>query len=187
MPHLSGKTVAILATDGFEQSELTAPMERLQEAGAKVEIVSPDAGKIRGWKEKDWGDSFAVDRKLSNARVEDYDALVLPGGQINPDLLRAKPEAVDFVRRFYQSKKPLAAICHGPWLLIEAGVVKGLRATSYHSIRTDMVNAGAEWVDEEVVVDDGVITSRSPKDLGPFADKIIEEIAEGRHRGRAVA
>lgn len=187
MPHLTGKTVAILATDGFEQSELAVPLERLREAGAKVEIIAPETGEIRGWKEKDWGDNFPVDRSLSEARIEDYDALVLPGGQINPDILRTKPEAVDFVRRFYQSKKPLAAICHGPWMLIEADVVKGLRATSYHSIRTDMINAGADWVDEEVVVDDGVITSRNPKDLGPFTDKIIEEIQEGRHGQRAVA
>ena len=187
MQHLTGKTVAILATDGFEQSELVVPMERLREAGAKVEIISLQSGKIRGWKEKDWGDKFPVDRTLNEASVEDYDALVLPGGQINPDVLRTKPEAVAFVRRFYESKKPLAAICHAPWMLIEAGVTKGLRATSYHSIGTDMINAGAEWVDQEVVVDKGVITSRNPNDLGPFVDKIIEEIREGRHDQRAVA
>jgi protease I len=145
MPQLDGKRIAILATDGFEQSELLEPKKALERAGAKVEVVSPKQGHIRGWKMKDWGDTVPVDRPLSAARVEDFDGLVVPGGQINPDLLRVEPKAVQFVRDFFASGKPIGAICHGPWLLIEAGVIKGCRATSYHSIKTDMKNAGANW------------------------------------------
>ena len=187
MPQLDGKRIAILATDGFEQSELLEPKKALEQAGAKVEVVSPKQGQIRGWKMKDWGDTVPVDRPLSTARVEEFDGLVLPGGQINPDLLRVEPEAVRFVRDFFASGKPIGAICHGPWLLIEAGVIKGCRATSYHSIKTDMKNAGANWVDEPVVVDKGLVTSRKPDDLKHFSAKLIEEFAEGRHHQRMVA
>jgi protease I len=187
MPQLDGKRIAILATDGFEQSELLEPKKALEQAGAKVEVVSPKQGHIRGWKMKDWGDTVPVDRPLSAARVEDFDGLVVPGGQINPDLLRVEPKAVQFVRDFFASGKPVGAICHGPWLLIEAGVIKGCRATSYHSIKTDMKNAGANWVDEPVVVDKGLVTSRKPDDLEQFSQKLIEEFAEGRHHQRMVA
>jgi protease I len=181
MPKISEARIAILATDGYERSELRQPLERLRARGARVEVVSPEAGEIRSWHEKDWGDSVPVDRTLADAKPEDYDALVLPGGQINPDLLRLVPEAVAFVRAFAETGKPLAAICHGPWLLVEADVVQGLAMTSYPSIRTDLVNAGAEWRDEEVVVDDAIITSRKPDDLPAFVAKLVEEIEEGVH------
>ena len=187
MPRLDGKRIAILATDGFEQSELLEPKKALELAGAKVDVVSPNTGEIRGWKMKDWGDTVRVDRKLDEAKVDDYDGLVLPGGQINPDLLRVQPKAVQFVRDFFASGKPIGAICHAPWLLIEAGVIKGCRATSYHSIKTDMKNAGANWVDEPVVVDNGLVTSRKPDDIPAFSTKLIEEFAEGRHHQRKVA
>ena len=185
--NIRGKRVAILATDGFEQSELMVPKEKLEEAGAKVDIISLKPGEIWGWQKDDWGKSIAVDRTLDSVKVDEYDALVLPGGQINPDLLRADKKAVQFVKDFYASKKPLAAICHAPWLLIEAGLANGRKMTSYHSMATDVKNAGANWVDEEVVVDQGLITSRNPKDLDAFSAKIIEEIGEGRHERRQVA
>jgi protease I len=187
MASLKGKIVAILATDGFEQSELEKPRDALKEAGATVEIVSPKEGEIRGWQEKDWGTAVKVDRALSAISAADYDALVLPGGQINPDLLRVEPQAVALVKAFFDAKKPIAAICHGPWLLVEAGVIEGLQATSYKSIRTDMENAGALWVDRAVVVDQGVVTSRNPDDLPAFCKKMVEEVAEGRHRARDAA
>jgi protease I len=187
MSDISGKKVVILATDGFEQSELMVPKQKLEEAGAKVDIVSLRKGKIKGWKEKNWGDEVAVDRTVDEVSVDDYDALVLPGGQINPDLLRVEEKAVKFVRDFFDSKKPLAAICHAPWLLIEAGIAKGRKMTSYKSIVTDVKNAGANWVDEEVVVDQGLITSRHPGDLEAFCAKVIEEVREGRHEQRRVA
>ena len=185
--NIRGKRVAILATDGFEQSELMVPKEKLEEAGAKVDIISLKPGEIWGWQKDDWGKSIAVDRTLDSVTVDEYDALVLPGGQINPDLLRADKKAVQFVKDFYASKKPLAAICHAPWLLIEAGLAKGRKMTSYHSMATDVKNAGANWVDEAVVVDQGLITSRNPNDLDAFSAKIIEEIGEGRHERRQVA
>lgn len=187
MRDIKDKTIAILATDGFEQSELEVPKKRLQEAGAKVEIVSLKGGEIWGWDHNDWGRPVKVDKTLEQASIEDYDALVLPGGQINPDLLRADKHAVKFVRDFYASKKPLAAICHAPWLLIEAGIAKGRKMTSYKSIVTDVKNAGANFFDEPVVVDQGLITSRNPGDLEAFSAKIIEEVLEGRHERRAVA
>jgi protease I len=187
MAELDGRKIAILATNGFEQDELAIPLRKLREAGAEVEIVSPESGEIRGWKHADWGDSFPVDRKLSDVRSEDYDALVLPGGQINPDLLRVRPEVIEFVKEFYNEGKTVAAVCHAPWLLIEAGLVKGRRATSYHSVKTDMKNAGANWVDEAVVIDNGIVTSRNPNDLNDFVGGIIHEIQAGEHPRQKVA
>jgi len=187
MADLKGKKVAILATDGFEQSELTQPRDALRTAGATVEIVSPKSGEIRGWQEQDWGETVPVDRALAETSAGDYDALVVPGGQINPDLLRVEPKAVALVKAFFDAGKPIAAICHGPWLLVEAGVIEGVQATSYKSIRTDLENAGALWVDRPVVVDQGMVTSRSPEDLPAFCKKLIEAVAEGRHRARDAA
>ena len=184
---LKGKKVAILATDGFEQSELAEPLKALEDAGATVHVVSPKAGAIKGWKHTEWGDSFAVDATLDDADPEHYDALVLPGGVMNPDKLRRDPKVQQFVRSFFDEGKPVGAICHGPWTLIDAGVVKGRKVTSYETIQTDLKNAGANWVDQEVVVDNGLVTSRKPDDLPAFNRKLIEEIAEGRHAGRAMA
>ena len=187
MSHLTGKKVAILATDGFEQSELEQPRDALKAAGATVEVVSPKSGEIRGWQMKDWGTAVKVDRALDKAKAADYDALVVPGGVINPDKLRVEPKAVQFVKDFYAAKKPIASICHGPWLLVEADVLEGVQVTSYGSIRTDVENAGALWVDRPVVVDQGIVTSRNPDDLPAFCRKMIEEIAEGRHTRRDAA
>jgi protease I len=178
---LQGKKVAILVTDGFEQEELESPRQALDDAGALTEIVSPKGGMVKGWKHTEWGDQFEVDRTLSQADPHEYDALVLPGGVINPDRLRVDQEAVEFVRDFFRHGKPVAAICHGPWTLINAGVAEGRRMTSYKSVKMDLENAGAEWVDEEVVVDDGLVTSRQPSDLPAFNRKMIEEFAEGPH------
>jgi len=185
--NLKGKKVAILATDGFEQSELAEPMNALENAGATAHIVSPKAGAIKGWKHTEWGDSFAVDATLDDADPHHYDALVLPGGVMNPDKLRRDPKVQQFVRSFFDEGKPVGAICHGPWTLIDAGVVKGRKVTSYETIQTDLENAGATWVDQEVVVDNGLVTSRKPDDLPAFNRKLIEEIAEGRHASRAMA
>jgi len=179
---LAGKKVAILVADGFEQSELTSPREALEEAGAETDIVSPAEGKVRAWNETKWGKRFKVDVALAEAKPDQYDALLLPGGLMNPDTLRQKPQALDFVREFFEAGKPVAAICHGPWTMIDAGVVQNRRMTSYPSIQTDLKNAGAHWVDEEVVVDNGLVTSRSPKDLPAFNRKMIEEIGEGVHQ-----
>ena len=184
---LKGKKVAILATDGFEQSELMEPLSALENAGATAHIVSPKAGAIKGWKHTEWGDSFAVDSTLDDADPRHYDALVLPGGVMNPDKLRRDPKVQQFVRSFFEEGKPVGAICHGPWTLIDAGVVKGRKVTSYETIQTDLKNAGADWVDQEVVVDNGLVTSRKPDDLPAFNRKLIEEIAEGRHASRAMA
>ncbi|TKS54266.1 type 1 glutamine amidotransferase [Luteimonas yindakuii] len=173
----NAKRVAILATHGYEQSELLEPRRRLKEAGIDVEVISPERGEIRGWKDKDWGDTVAVDRVLGDACADDYDALVLPGGVINPDRLRTDADAVAFVQAFDRAGKPLAAICHGPWLLAEAGVVEGRELTSYHSIRTDMENAGADWRDAEVVTDGHLITSRKPDDIPAFTDAVIGALA----------
>lgn len=178
----NGKRVAILATDGFEESELRSPREALLQSGAFVDLISLKSGSIKGWKDGNWGDAEQVDRTVSDAKVEDYDALLLPGGVMNPDKLRMDPDAVAFVRAFFDQGKPVAAICHGPWLLAEADVVRGRKLTSYPSIRTDLLNAGAEWVDAEVVVDKGLVTSRNPKDLPAFNAKMLEEIAEGVHQ-----
>ena len=178
---LAGKRVAIVATDGFEQSELAEPKRALEEAGAKTEIVSLHPGTIRGWKEKNWGDEFPVDKTIAQADPGDYDALVLPGGVMNPDKLRTDAQAVAFVRKFFDDGKPVGAICHGPWTLINAGVAKGRLMTSWPSLRQDLVNAGARWTDEEVVVDHGLVTSRKPADIPAFNRKLLEEIAEGAH------
>ncbi|MEQ8895791.1 MAG: type 1 glutamine amidotransferase domain-containing protein [Roseovarius sp.] len=181
MARIDNKKVAILATHGFEQSELEHPLNALREAGAEVDVISPESGEIKGWEGSDWGKPVAVDKVLDDAQADHYDALVLPGGQINPDLLRANPTAVEFVKAFWSVGKPIGAICHGPWLLVEADVVKGRKITSYHSIKTDVVNAGGEWEDSECVTDNGLVTSRNPDDLPAFSAKMIEEIAEGRH------
>ena len=178
MSHLKGKKVAILATHGFEQSELAEPQKALKDAGAEVHVVSPESGKIKGWNKSDWGDQFTVDRKLSDVKSDDYDALVLPGGVMNPDLLRRDESVLEFVQGFFKSDKPVSAICHGPWTLIDAGVARSRKLTSYHSIKTDLKNAGANWVDEEVVVDGNLITSRKPDDLPKFCEKTIDAIAE---------
>lgn len=175
---LNGLNIAILATNGFEQSELLEPKKALEEAGAKVTIVSLQAGEIKGWKDKNWTDSVAVDMTLDDAKAENFDALQLPGGVVNPDLLRVDKRAVDFVKSFVDASKPVAAICHAPWILVEADVVRGKTVTSYKSVRTDLINAGAIWVDEEVVVDSGLITSRKPTDLPAFNEKMIEEFAK---------
>ncbi|WP_040489320.1 type 1 glutamine amidotransferase domain-containing protein [Fulvimarina pelagi] len=187
MTRISNAKIAILATDGFEEVELTEPLGKLQAAGADVHVISNKSGTIRGWDQDHWNREIKVDKQLSEIRVTDYDALVLPGGQINPDVLRADPKVVSFVREFFNSKKPLAAICHAPWLLIEADVVRGRDVTSYKSIRTDIVNAGGNWLDQEVVCHEALITSRNPGDLPAFIDKIIEEVEEGRHQDRKVA
>ena len=178
---LEGLRVAILATDGFEQSELFDPKQALEDAGAATEVVSPRPDEIRAWKHDDWGKSVAVDMLLEEADAARYDALLLPGGVMNPDRLRMNPTAVAFVRGFVEAGKPIAAICHGPWTLIEAGAVRGRRMTSWPSLRTDLRNAGADWVDEEVVADNGLVTSRKPDDLPAFERKMVEEFAEGRH------
>jgi protease I len=171
---LDGLHIALLATTGFEQVELTKPRAALDEAGATTHLVSPQSGNVNAWDGDDWGDSFDVDRTLTDASPNDYDALVLPGGVMNPDYLRDNDDAVAFVRRFIDDGKPVGAICHGPWTLIEADAVRGRRITSFSSIKTDLKNAGAEWVDEEVVVDDLLVTSRNPDDLPAFNDALLD-------------
>jgi protease I len=181
---LRGKKVAILVAHGFEQVELTDPKKALEAAGATTQIVSPEKGEVKGWKFTQWGDEFPVDVPLADARPDDYDALLLPGGVMNPDRLRGDRKAVEFVGHFVGTGKPIAAICHGPQTLIEAHGVDGRTLTSYPAIRTDLVNAGASWIDQEVVVDRGLVTSRKPDDIPAFNKKMVEEFAEGRH-GRA--
>lgn len=185
--NLQGKRIAILATEGFEQSELEKPRAALDAAGAKTEVISPGDGQIRGWDGDDFGDAVDVDLTLDEADPADYDGLLLPGGVMNPDKLRMEPKAVEFVRAFFAEGKPVAAICHGPQLLIEADVVRGRKLTSYSSIKKDLTNAGATWVDEEVVVDNGLVTSRKPDDIPAFNAKMIEEFAEGRHEPEPAA
>lgn len=181
---LDGKKVAILVADGFEQVELTEPRQALDDAGATTKIVSPQQGRVKGWNHSFWGDEFMVNVPLESANADDFDALLLPGGVMNPDKLRRNEQALEFVKAFFDAGKPVAAICHGPWTLIDAGVVKGRKLTSYETIQTDLKNAGAKWVDEEVVVDKGLITSRKPDDLPAFNQKMIEEFAEGKHEAR---
>ncbi len=183
-PSLQGKRVAILATDGFEQAELLEPRKALDQAGAKTVLIAPKPGKIKGWKSKEWGDEVPVDLTLDRANPDDYDALLLPGGVLNPDQLRTDERAVAFVRAFFDSEKPVAAICHAPIMLIEADVLEDRHVTSWPSLQTDIRNAGGQWSDEEVVVDRGLVTSRKPDDIPAFNAKMIEEIAEGAPTSR---
>lgn len=181
MGTLTGKKIAILTENGFEEVELTSPRKALEAAGAEVQIISPQKDKVRGWDKDHWSIELPVDEVLDNAKPEDYDALVLPGGVMNPDQLRQNKKAVEFAQQFLETGKPVAAICHGPQLLIETGMIEGRNMTSYPSLRTDLENAGVFWVDKEVVTDNGLVTSRTPKDLDAFNKKAIEEIGEGQH------
>jgi len=181
MKSLQGKKIAILTENGFEEVELTSPMQALKEAGAEVHIVSPQKEKVKAWNHDHWSIELNVDKNIDEANADDYDALVLPGGVLNPDKLRTNENAVAFVKDFIESGKPVAAICHGPQALIETGLLNGRTMTSYPSVKTDLINAGVDWVDREVVVDNGLVTSRSPKDLPAFNKKLIEEIHEGVH------
>lgn len=187
MDNIKDLNIAILATNGFEHSELFIPKKKIEDAGGKATIVSLDSGSIKSWKDGNWGETVKVDKLVSEVTSDDFDGLVLPGGVINPDLLRDNEKAVNFVKDFFMDKKqkPVAAICHGPWMLVEADVVKGRTLTSYSSIKTDLINAGANWTDEEVVVDKGLVTSRSPADMEAFIDKMLEEFKEGTHRLRS--
>jgi len=182
MENLTEKKVAIIATNGFEEAELFEPKKALEDSGAKVFIVSPEDGKIKAWKDGNWSKELDVDVTIDKADEADYHALVIPGGVINPDKLRRNPQVVKFVRSFFENHKPVAVICHGPQLLIEADVVEGRKMTSFFSIKKDLQNAGAEWIDQEVVVDNGLVTSRNPGDLKAFNKKMLEEISEGRHK-----
>jgi protease I len=175
------KKIAILATHGFEESELKSPKEHLEQQGWEAHIVSPEKGKIKAWADKNWGPEYDVDKTLEEVHADDYDALVLPGGVINPDKLRVIDNALDFVKGFFDQGKPVAAICHGPQTLINVGLVKGRKMTSVKAISQDLINAGADWTDEEVVVDEGLVTSRTPEDLPAFNKKLVEEIKEGVH------
>lgn len=187
MKDLSNKKVVIIATDGFEHSELTQPRDRLSDAGAEVHVAAPEPGVIRGWSHGDWAQSEPVDKTIDQVAPRDYDAVVLPGGQINPDVLRLNDKVITLIQTFWSEGKVVAAICHAPWLLIEAGLVKDRQVTSYPSIRTDVINAGGHWNDHSVVADQGLVTSRNPGDLDQFCDKIGEEILEGRHERREAA
>jgi protease I len=182
---LQGKRVAFMATDMVEQVELTEPWKALEQEGAKLELVSPEEGEIQGFNHYDKAETFKVDRTVEEARADEYDALVIPGGVGNPDTMRMDENAVQLVREFFQQGKPVGVICHGPWMLVEAGVVRGRKVTSWPSLQTDIRNAGGNWVDEEVVVDQGLVTSRKPDDIPAFTAKLIEEFAEGRHEEQA--
>src|SRR5205085_8525385 len=184
---LSGKKVAILAADGFEEVELTQPRKALDDAGAQTSVVSIKSGKIQGMNHADKGEKVAVDLTLDDAKPQDFDALMIPGGLMNPDTLRSTPEALEFTRHFFEEGKPVAAICHGPWVLIDAGVVRGRTLTSWPAIQTDVKNAGGNWVDKEVVVDNGLVTSRKPDDIPAFNRKMLEEFCEGRHEKQRAA
>ena len=178
---LTGKKVAIIVSNGFEQSEFEEPLKALKKEGAEVDVISLKKGKIKAWKDSNWGDAFDVGLSIEEADSSAYDALVLPGGVMNPDALRTNEDVIAFVKSFMEDEKPVAAICHGPWTLIETGLLRGRKMTSYKSIKTDLINAGVQWVDKMVVVDEGLVTSRSPEDLPAFCAKMIEEIAEGVH------
>ncbi|WHQ69576.1 type 1 glutamine amidotransferase domain-containing protein [Methylorubrum extorquens] len=182
--NLNGLKVAILVTDGFEQVEMTEPRKALDEAGAETQIVSPKDSQVKAWNFTEWGDTFPVDMPLSRARPDNYDALLLPGGVINPDTLRALPEAIAFAKAFFDAGKPVASICHGPWTIIEAGAARGRRLTSWPSLQTDLKNAGAEWVDQEAVVDQGLVTSRKPDDIPAFNSEVIKLFASARGLSR---
>jgi protease I len=182
---LQGKKIAFMATSGVEQVEYTEPRKAVEQAGAQAELISLEAGKIQAWKHFDHADTFPVDKTVDQADASDYDALVLPGGVANPDQLRTDPKAVAFARAFFEAGKPVGVICHGPWTLIDADVVRGRTITSWPSLKTDLRNAGANWVDEEVVNDDGMVSSRKPADLPAFCSKIVEEFAEGKHEAQA--
>ncbi|MFT4936790.1 MAG: protease I [Pseudoalteromonas distincta] len=184
-PRIEGAKVAVLATNGFEQSELEQPVAALTAAGATVHVIAPKGPEIQGWEHHDKGRSTTVDVELAKAKAGDYDALMLPGGVINPDALRLEKKAIAFIGEFVKAGKPIGAICHGPWTLIDAGGVEGKTMTSWPSLETDLKNAGAKWVDKEVVVDQGLVTSRKPDDIPAFCKKLIEEIAEGRHAAAA--
>ena len=184
---LQGKRVAFLATDMVEQVELTKPWKAVKDAGGTPELVSLEEGEIQGFNHYDKADTFKVDRTVEEARAEDYDALVIPGGVGNPDTMRTDENAVQLVRDFFEQGKPVGVICHGPWMLVEAGVVRGRKVTSWPSLQTDIRNAGGDWVDQEVVVDDGLVTSRKPDDLPAFNEKIVEEFCEGRHEQQAAS
>ncbi|WP_282024661.1 type 1 glutamine amidotransferase domain-containing protein [Limimaricola cinnabarinus] len=185
MTDITDAKILIISADGFEKVELEVPRDKLREAGATVHVASPDGAAITSWDQTDWGPKADADLSISDARAEDYHAIVVPGGQINPDILRTKPEAVQLVKDFTAAGKIVAAICHGPWVLIEAGVVEGREMTSYPSLRTDLKNAGAHVVDKEVATDQGIVTSRNPDDLDAFVKKIIEEVREGKHDRQA--
>ena len=183
---LNGKRIAFLATDGFEQVELTQPWQAVKDAGGQPVLVSPKDGEIQGVNHDEKADKFSVDESVQDASAEDFDGLVLPGGVFNPDALRTCEDCVSFVRDFFKQHKPVAAICHGPWTLIEADVVRGRKVTSWPSLKTDLINAGADWVDEECVCDEGLVTSRNPDDLPAFCSKAVEEFSEGKHAEQTV-
>lgn len=187
MPDIKQSRILIIATNGFEQKELEVPRDMLRDAGAKVEVATPDGKDIRGWEEMDWGQMAKADMKIADAKADAYQALVIPGGVMNPDKLRIDDDAMRVVRSFLSSGKIVAAVCHGPWLLVQADALRGREVTSYPSIRKDVENAGGRWVDKDVVVDNGIITSRKPADLEAFTKKIMEEVLEGRHERREAA
>ncbi|RKO20215.1 type 1 glutamine amidotransferase [Pseudarthrobacter phenanthrenivorans] len=181
---IEGKKVAFLLTDGVEQVELTSPWQAVKDAGGVPTLVAPSSGKVQGFEGTEKGDTFDVDLTVADADASDFDALVIPGGVVNADHLRVDKDAQAFTRNFFEQHKPVASICHGPWLLIDAGVIRGRSVTSYHTLRTDLENAGASWSDQEVVVDQGLVTSRNPHDLPAFNSKLVEEISEGQHAGQ---
>jgi protease I len=185
MPAISDAKILLISTHGFEQSELEFPRDQLRSKGATLHVATPDGNAIKGWDGSDWGREADADAKIADVSADDYDALIIPGGQINPDLLRVDDDVLELVKAFHDQGKTIAAVCHAPWVLVEAGVLKGREATSYHSIKTDVINAGAHWKDAPVVVDQAIITSRQPDDLKAFVSKIVEEIEEGKHTRKA--